>query len=654
MGLSPAGNGCRLRSTNHPIGPLHHTAGDQQLPTQHTANPAATGRQRDGSRQRETHGDVRAGKDFQSTPKRPRRWSLRVMCEQRLGSLGLPGPGEAEGPAASHGAAPISALWGWGTTAPHRAGHGTARLSSQRSGTAPSCQGSGQRCDPPGWGRGWGRGCCAGAAGPGCAVPCCAVPCRAVPCRAVPCCAVPCRAVPCRAVLCRAVLCRAVLCRSLGPSRLRGGANPARSRLVPRGNSNPRPPPQPMGPRRRPPPANGSAPWGGAGRRCGAAVTLGAAVAMAPERGARPSPPGPSAGGTEGLPRAFLQSLRTLFDILDDRRRGYVHLQEIESRWQGAEARELPAGVLDGLRRAAPPSGYLTFERFVLGLRAALPGTDGGAPGKGRAPGRGEPRDKERGRSNGSNAVSSARSLEKLPSPHGNEERRGQSGGHREQEPGQGLPRGRGIDVKSAGQSQGDGGHVGPGDIRRHQRGRAEHRRHTIANGVDFGMLKHMKELEQEKDFLLQGLEMVERAREWYHQHIHFMQERQRLLGKNKTNSDFLPDGSQSHLGRLIPKLQEVNRCLGDLLTAVGKPGDPSPALTRLFPAAPAASPASAGTQQAINMLKEQNRLLTKEVTDKSERITQLEQEKSALIKQLFEARARSNHEMSQLDSTFI
>lgn len=47
-----------------------------------------------------------------------------------------------------------------------------------------------------------------------------------------------------------------------------------------------------------------------------------------------------------------------------------------------------------------------------------------------------------------------------------------------------------GTDVKSAGQSQGDGGHAGPGDVRRHQRGRAEHRRHTIANGVDFGMVR--------------------------------------------------------------------------------------------------------------------------------------------------------------------
>ncbi|NXK06410.1 SAPC2 protein, partial [Herpetotheres cachinnans] len=395
------------------------------------------------------------------------------------------------------------------------------------------------------------------------------------------------------------------------------------------------------------------------------------AAAMAPERGDRSLP-----AGTEGLPRVFLQSLRTLFDILDDRRRGYVHLREIESRWRGAEARELPAGVMEGLRRAAPASGYLTFERFVLGLRAALPGADPPAESGG-------------GR----------RSAEKPPSPRCAEERRGKSSGQRD--PGPSQPRGRGERRGRAGRDVPGGvraaplpgagvrrGGLGPGgshrspggpqavprrrgpvpssglkaagsparrqgagDTRRHQRGRAEHRRHTITNGVDFSMLKHMKELEQEKDFLLQGLELVERAREWYHQHIQFMQERQRLLGKNKTSADFVSESSQSHLGRLVPKLQEVNRCLGDLLSTAGKPANPSSALSRLVPLA---SPASAGSQQAINMLKEQNRLLTKEVTDKSERITQLEQEKSALIKQLFEARARNNHETSQLDSTFI
>lgn len=75
---------------------------------------------------------------------------------------------------------------------------------------------------------------------------------------------------------------------------------------------------------------------------------------------------------TDGLPKAFLHSLRTLFDILDDGRRGFIHISEIESRWQGADARELPGGVLECLRRLAPPHGYLTFERFVAGLRCSM------------------------------------------------------------------------------------------------------------------------------------------------------------------------------------------------------------------------------------------------------------------------------------------
>ncbi|KAM9117202.1 suppressor APC domain-containing protein 2 [Pangshura tecta] len=369
---------------------------------------------------------------------------------------------------------------------------------------------------------------------------------------------------------------------------------------------------------------------------------------MAPERGARSLP-----CGTEGLPRAFLQSLRTLFDILDDRRRGYVHLREIESRWRGAEARELPPGVLEGLRQAAPASGYLTFERFVLGLRASLlsPANGGkaarpapggcdphgkGGPGRGR----GEPRPlAEKGRSSSGLAGSASRSMETIPSPPGAPAPRAE---------GESRGRSRGADGKPTGQSHGEVSCTGVADDRRHERGRGEHRRHTITNGVDYGMLKQMKELEQEKDFLLQGLEMVEHAREWYHQQIQTVQERQKHLGKNKTTNDFFLEGSQSHLCRLLPKLQEVNRCLGELLSTSGKPLNSSSALNRQVP------PALAGPQQAISMLKEQNRLLTKEVTEKSERITQLEQEKSALIKQLFEARARNNHETSQLDSTFI
>lgn len=75
---------------------------------------------------------------------------------------------------------------------------------------------------------------------------------------------------------------------------------------------------------------------------------------------------------TDGLPKAFLHSLRTLFDILDDGGRGYVHISEIESRWQGADTQDLPGGVLGCLRKVTPPHGCLTFERFVAGLRFSM------------------------------------------------------------------------------------------------------------------------------------------------------------------------------------------------------------------------------------------------------------------------------------------
>lgn len=315
--------------------------------------------------------------------------------------------------------------------------------------------------------------------------------------------------------------------------------------------------------------------------------------------------------GTEGLPRAFLQSLRTLFDILDDRRRGYVHLREIETRWQGADARELPRGVLEGLRREAPASGYLTFERFVAGLRAALPG-----------PGDDEPRD--------------LLELEHKALPH--------RGLEREPQP---PPQGT-VGCRAWEPTVGNGQH-GP-------RARGLRRRHTITNGVDCKLLKQLEELEQEQDLLLQGLAMMARGRDWYQQQLKRVQERQRRLGQSKASADFGMEGSSSLLGRLLPKIQEVARCLGELLaSACGPRALPSSLSSGL----PASSPTPGWQQQqqqqqTIMMLKEQNRLLTQEVTDKSERITQLEQEKSALIKQLFEARALSQQDAGPLDSTFI
>jgi len=74
----------------------------------------------------------------------------------------------------------------------------------------------------------------------------------------------------------------------------------------------------------------------------------------------------------EGLPKQFVKSLRVLFDILDEQKCGYVRLQDIESRWHEEGVKGLPSGVTDALRKVTPQNGYLSFDRFVAGLKLAL------------------------------------------------------------------------------------------------------------------------------------------------------------------------------------------------------------------------------------------------------------------------------------------
>ncbi|XP_056146914.1 suppressor APC domain-containing protein 2 isoform X2 [Lampris incognitus] len=429
----------------------------------------------------------------------------------------------------------------------------------------------------------------------------------------------------------------------------------------------------------------------------------------------------------DGLPKAFLQSLRTLFDILDDGGRGYVHISEIESRWQGADTQDLPGGVLECLRRIVPSHGCLTFERFVAGLRYSMlnpenshhvkaqaavhPQQSQAHPAKITPPQkpaalstcsvgtRVENKVRPLGPSNVTNtqhaqhratslqsrarhedgsgyfaparynagSERSGRSLDRVPvAPEG--------GCYRAESvhagPKQAIPqrsRIRAIEslalespqlqrasVVEPGlpRSQSESATGFTGGSRRHGRSREEQRRHTISNGVDYGMLKQMKELEQEKDSLLAGLEVVERARDWYQGQIHNVTERQRHVGQNNHCTEFFTETSQSRMNVLLPKLQEVNRCLTDLISGTGMSFPPTG--TQTTAVSTNSQPAPPAPPQAIQRLKDQNRLLTQEVTEKSERITQLEQEKSALIKQLFEARARSTQDSSTMDSTFI
>lgn len=74
----------------------------------------------------------------------------------------------------------------------------------------------------------------------------------------------------------------------------------------------------------------------------------------------------------DGLPKQFISSLRVLFDILDENRCGFVRLQDIEERWHEEGVKGLPSGVIDALKKVTPPNGYLSFDRFVAGLKLSL------------------------------------------------------------------------------------------------------------------------------------------------------------------------------------------------------------------------------------------------------------------------------------------
>ncbi|XP_077093627.1 suppressor APC domain-containing protein 2 isoform X2 [Siphateles boraxobius] len=315
---------------------------------------------------------------------------------------------------------------------------------------------------------------------------------------------------------------------------------------------------------------------------------------------------------THWLPKAFLHSLRTLFDILDDEGRGFVQLSEIESRWRGAEERDVPAGVLEGLRRVASRHGCLSFERFVAGLRYSMfnpeinsktlannPRQQQNPPERSRT-GTGRPlecRVRPLGPSNGIKTVHTRNRPDKhsYPSRYSVRSDPVHTEHHgRSTEPASESPDGLNtveslVLLRSHSEST-----TGFRSSRRHARDHP--RRHTITSGVDYGM-------------------------------------------------EFSAESCQSRMDVLLPKLQEITRCLSDLISFSGKTVSSSDSLS-------AGISSNTAPPQAIHTLKEHNRLLTQEVTEKSERITKLEQEKSALIKQLFEARARNAHDSSALDST--
>ncbi|XP_046570561.1 suppressor APC domain-containing protein 2-like isoform X2 [Haliotis rubra] len=170
-------------------------------------------------------------------------------------------------------------------------------------------------------------------------------------------------------------------------------------------------------------------------------------------------------------------------------------------------------------------------------------------------------------------------------------------------------------------------------------------RRHTLSSGLDYNAIKRMKQFEEERDMLLQGLEAVDTAREWYRKQISAIQEKQKYLGKATLNEHSL-EAHQERMNFQKARIVEVNQQLRTLTDSSEK-GFPLHMNLAMGP-----SPNLHMNNNSLKMLKDQNRQLTKEVSQKSDKITQLEQEKSTLIRELFES--RSKHKTNYDDTTFM
>jgi len=236
----------------------------------------------------------------------------------------------------------------------------------------------------------------------------------------------------------------------------------------------------------------------------------------------------------EGLPNKFVVAMRTLFDVMDDAKTGLVSLSDIEARWTKEDqdgGEKLPNGVIESLRKVATADNLLTFERFCAGLKICLLRNQGVSSNpqteestdedqsQGRVPRKSQPLTAP------SPTFSLPPRLEPGSGPILKPTRVGVAGAWGQDRAGawgQDRKLGDGVAAASDGElerrqeHQEQGSQTGQPRKQPTKRRESHSRRHTLQNGIDYGLLRRMKAIEEERDVLMRGFQCVQRAEEWY------------------------------------------------------------------------------------------------------------------------------------------
>lgn len=226
------------------------------------------------------------------------------------------------------------------------------------------------------------------------------------------------------------------------------------------------------------------------------------------------------------LPKPFVESMRILFDIMvEDKSTGTVKFADIERRWCNDG---LPHGILECLRNVTTSGGLLTFDRFCAGLKVCLLKNES---------------EKVPSQFNSNFLMSKATTLS-LPQMNNQFE-------FMERNPPPKPPRLAAAQTANLGVANPK---------------RREPRRHTLQNGIDYNRLKRLKQLEQEKNYLNEGLRSIQQTQRWFSKQIENVQEQIRQIGRLGIpigNSNYhqeqleLKRAQISEIGRYLNRLVE-------------------------------------------------------------------------------------------------
>ncbi|XP_018021809.1 uncharacterized protein DDB_G0283357 [Hyalella azteca] len=207
-----------------------------------------------------------------------------------------------------------------------------------------------------------------------------------------------------------------------------------------------------------------------------------------------------------------------------------------------------------------------------------------------------------------------------------------------------------------------EGGTAGSSSRGHKKSRRRDARRHTLQNGLDHATVRRAGQLEAERDMLHQGLQVVEQARQWYRTALHNL-----LYNLHHNTNVVQPYDSEAQQQKLhyqLARITEINSQLNALMSASDMPHHLALASSTSSAQGAPTAPLEANTSQEkiriegqVKNLKDQNHKLTEEVSLKNQHISVLEQDKSRLLRELFQARSLrpgNGQSNNQADSTFM